>query len=222
MEEPHTDPRVTFARQRRNLLAASLVLLGFQWVGATFDKLSLFGNTIHLKAPLDITGPLWVLWFYLALRTYQHFRAIPGNPVTEPFRDRVAKEMQAGGSRIAAKELRSNVGHGMANPSKATLVLKGASITGYESTFWVVVLDGEVSVRDLGGNQGHATMMLENHAVQVPTSHLALCKFKAAGWLSINTPVVTEYILPAVVAVLPVLRWGYSWIAYYLATWDQV
>lgn len=207
MDEPHADPKVSFARQRRNLLAVSLALLAFQWTGATFDKFVLLGNVITLKAPLDVTRPLWVAWLYFALRAYQYYRTLPGDPVWAPIRDRTNVEMLVLAKSLATVELVRELGAGMAGKPEGTLAVEPPGIVGYEPSHWLVELHGTFTIRAATKKGAESkTQVLEPYTVHVPTRALPRARMRAAIWVALNTTAVTEYVLPALVAVLPGAR----------------
>ncbi len=212
MDEPHSDPRITFSRHRRNLLAVSLVLLGFQWAGATISRIDILGNTIDLSAPLDITTPLWIAWAYFSLRAYQYYREIPGSPISERFADRVHVVAGLIAERIAKRDLRKTINPSLIKPGPVKLELSERSIVGYEDTHWLFELRGTASVDETKGGTRGTMQVLAPYSVRMPTSYLYECRIRAAGWLAINTPVVSEYLLPLAVALLPVIKWAYAWV----------
>ncbi len=194
-----------------------MVLLGFQWADATLDKLNLFGNTVNLRAPLDVATPLWIAWIYFVVRAYQYYRQIPGEPIKTPFKERVQVEAGLVAKRIAAAELRHSIAPAYKAPSPVKFDLKSVYVVGYEPEYWLFSLHGSATVSDdARGATGSSMMLLESHPVRMPTSHLPRCRLRAAAWLTLHTPVVTEYVLPTLVASLPVLRWATGWLRYWI------
>ena len=60
-------------RQRRNIMAISILLPLYLFSGATFNKINILGNSVTLNNPKLITIFLIVLFFYFLLRYWQYF-----------------------------------------------------------------------------------------------------------------------------------------------------
>lgn len=74
MADNKEDTSTHFVRQRRNLILISVALFFSQFHQVELSKLSLFGNELNLKNPLNPEIYLWAAFFYLLWRYYTYFR----------------------------------------------------------------------------------------------------------------------------------------------------
>ncbi len=81
--------RAAFVRQRRNLIAISLVLLFAETTGISVDHLSILGIDIELDSPNSVIAWLWAGYAYWLLRYYQYFLAIPNKGIRTGFQSRL-------------------------------------------------------------------------------------------------------------------------------------
>jgi hypothetical protein len=195
---------VGFRRQRRNLLAISLVLLAFESTGAVIDTLTVFGNTIHLGRPLSLELPLWLGWAYWLVRYYQYFRDIGDKGFALNFNGR----LQLYGGRIAVSRFLETFRFPdldqFVRPSKPITDFKRTDVVGYPIGAWEFDLHGSVTVLDRGSSKA-STQMVQGVRVFVPLRALFVARVRAFLWVCIHTRLMTEYGLPFAIAFLPVL-----------------
>ena len=195
--------RAGFVRNRRNLLIASLAVLGLQRTGASITHLELFGNTIDLQGPLSILTPLWISWSYFLLRYYQYFRDLG---------DKGFKQAAiAHAYEVAAKEVKLrysvsapvDVLASFDNPSPPEYQFAAVTPHGTVAVRqWRFYVEGDVYVRDRA-----RTASVNQHFTDyfdLPERIVRRCKGR--GWLfvALHTTLITEYIVPFLVAGAPV------------------
>lgn len=90
-----------FIRQRKNLIAVSLLLIFAETSGIEINKINLLGNEVSLKNPNIVYIILWMALFYWFARYYQYFR----NLKDKGFKTTFFESMDALVSKIAFKNL---------------------------------------------------------------------------------------------------------------------
>lgn len=69
-----SDLRESFVRQRRNLNAASLALILVTAAGVSLQEIEILGNKFAVQRPSALSVAFWVAWVYFLVRYYQHWR----------------------------------------------------------------------------------------------------------------------------------------------------
>jgi hypothetical protein len=68
------DTITSFVRQRRNLIAVSILLVIAQQTGITIDQINLLGNEFKLLSAYSVASLLWIPAIYWMIRYYQAVR----------------------------------------------------------------------------------------------------------------------------------------------------
>ena len=66
------DLHASFVRQRRNLIAVSILLLITQQIEITINEINLLGNHFRLPSSFKVSSILWWPAIYWAIRYYAH------------------------------------------------------------------------------------------------------------------------------------------------------
>lgn len=72
-------------RQRRNLIAISAVLLVFDFANVKIMKVSVLGTELLVGNAQVLMVCAWVLWGYFLLRYFQYWWIEPGKPIRDSF-----------------------------------------------------------------------------------------------------------------------------------------
>src|SRR3989344_6515275 len=86
--------RISFVRQRRNLIAISLVLFFVQFGEVTIRDIKLVETTLLINHPAAVNWALWVAFFYWFYRYYVYFRDAGDKGFRETHRSRLAVLVQ--------------------------------------------------------------------------------------------------------------------------------
>src|SRR5229473_4667064 len=88
---PDPDDRIWtgFVRQRRSVIAASVILFFYESSGIRVDKITILGNTFPIANPNWVPAAVWLLWLYFLVRYYQYFRDLPKREFSETWDERV-------------------------------------------------------------------------------------------------------------------------------------
>ena len=78
MTEENENIETGFIRQRRNLLAATVVLLAFNVAGIKFSQINLLGNVADISNPQVIIKILWILTCYFYIRYLYYLKRVGG------------------------------------------------------------------------------------------------------------------------------------------------
>lgn len=176
-----------FIRQRRNLIAVSLVLWFVETSSLTLSKLNILGNEFPISNPAAVNHALWIAWVYWFVRYYQYFRHAHG----------IQQTMEA------------FHGH-MYHPMKDLALARGRHV--YPEPEFFVSID-RIASRSLGkwvarlvvdprtSTSGTDKRIL--HDEPLSFRDLFMPRIRAAWYLVVRTRFVTEYILPFLVALIP-------------------
>jgi hypothetical protein len=189
-----------FVAERRSLLIVSFILFFYQQAGLQIERISVFGNEAKISDPWWIAFGLWVLWSYFLLRFYQYFRSIPD----KGFQTVYEAEMKKTIARSAFRRYKNSF---LPEDEDTHLVPHfKVSKTEFPMTFpemWMV--DLTISVAYTWGSGGKA--LGGTHKEDVRGTRLLWAKTKSIFHVSLSSHVVTEYVLPFVVALLPLANW---------------
>lgn len=78
MDTEHNSPIQALIRQRRNLMASSLLLIFFKAAGVSFERVGFLGTELIIERPGVLYTGLWLVWFYFLIR-YVQFLLEVGN-----------------------------------------------------------------------------------------------------------------------------------------------
>ena len=192
--------RAGFVRQRRSLIATSAVLTLFMSAGVTLNDLSILGNTFNIARPNLVPGALWLLWAYFGLRYYQHFSDLRDPGPLNAFKARISNRM----IRRAETEMEARLRAQYAVDGKAysaVIRYNEKPSWGEPAGKWYVVLNGSVMDGEVNG-VSHQTGFADQQFTYEPSFWDRLI---ARSWVALNTRYFSEYSLPVVVALVPVL-----------------
>jgi hypothetical protein len=207
------DIRENFRRQRRSLIAASVVLLAYVSAGVEFpSQLTVFGGTFTLRRPEWVGYTLWLLWAYLGWRYYQHYH---DHPDRQRIVLRKAERFHVLVDGLASQILRRN----MCREQKWLAATFSFQVDHTVSDTAVGRLVGDTARGDLivevtGSAEGVAKSESGTVFVTVPfsqrpivLSRWELIPLRAQAWghVVLRTPLFTELYLPFLLAATPLL-----------------
>lgn len=161
-------------RQRRNLIAVSMVLLIFDFANVKIGKVSVLGTELLVGNAQVLMLCAWLLWAYFLLRYYQYWRAEKANPIRDSYKAAIANcsaDFQRG-SRFSAL-----------HPTRAHAFLLRARSP------WAYELFREAYIPELGGRG-------EVDVYPIGRLRLATWKVRAAWHVLLHTPHATDHVLP--------------------------
>lgn len=201
-EDGKDDIREGFRRQRRNLLIVSLVLLFSETAELTISELNLFGNVVHLANPATITYALWVAYLYWLWRYYTYFHDLSNRNILATYRYRLYELIKQIGFRklcrdsVVTKRLnQTDVITIDRNTTIANTMLIPRSLTRFE-----------IRVKLYGTKASGYSGEIDNidfFYIKAPMSIIA-AHVVAWGHVFFRTSLVSEYLLPFCIALLPV------------------
>ena len=199
MSEENQD---SFVRQRRNLIAVSIVLFVAQLYDVTIPKINLLGNEFILQLPYHVASILWVPGIYWFIRYLQVLND-RGNlgfidsvrlRLMEPLRNMglqkyIANQVKEGGLTI--QELKQR---------KYSITHAEGPYPAYGG-FRVDLKIGWTWQREDGAT---ASQMMEPVQIDLPHSEIRYAEAKA--WLEVllYTTKFSEYVLPVLLFLIPV------------------
>lgn len=192
-----------FVRQRRNLILVSLVLLFAQLHSVTFLKFSLFGTDLGIEKPVNPELYIWIAFFYLLWRYYVYFHDEGEKGFVAKHRSRLTKLVE----KIALQKLEtdpdcSKILNGYLREVNAKEWKLEHSSYGYDTpSRWRWTLNLTIS-----GYIDNRRIPL--HApIPVLVAGIQFFQAKIRAWIYVlfRTTTFSEYIVPFVIAVVPLV-----------------
>lgn len=192
---PNAKPR--FPAQRRRLLSISVVLGVYLLAGVSLRTASVFGNQFEIGKPVVVPIALWLFWFYWLVR-YLQFRRDLGN---EEWQERYEQEMRLILPRALAKRYIHTPEWRKEHAECRTRVFAAlVTCENHEPLYWTVSFWLQANCT-IGKKWHNTSRPLENQNVNC--RHVRLERIRARLRVYARTPYFTEYVLPVVVALLP-------------------
>lgn len=176
-----------FTRQRRNLMAISLILLIAESIGIRIETINIFGNIADLDNPSTILYFTWIAWGYFLLRYYQHYSDLR---ITEKIRTAYSDKIRPVAEGVAWRILTTQLVAEYGDPEIGERTLYGSHV---ERRRWMVKLGTTVGRKSI------------RETIEVPRLDMFLPQVRCAIAVALNTRLGTEYIRPYALAVLPVV-----------------
>lgn len=199
-----------FRRQRTRLLTISIVLLFYHFLRLQFKHVNILGTQVDIGSPNRVTWVLWIGWGYWLWRYCSHFLDISDRGIQSTYvaklsvyalteaRKRFEREPPAEMATIMVRGFPAErVVTWNANPN----LLR--NYMGIPRSFTIRFF-GDCS-DDVGG------MVQQQHVIQAPIRWFN--RLGALWHLLFIMPHGSEYFLPFLVALFPVLFWTDQWIA---------
>jgi hypothetical protein len=187
--------REGFKRQRRNLMIVSVVLLFAQTSGITINKLNVFGNELEIPNPIVINRWLWVLWGYWLWRYYNFYHDMGGKGFARE-RHKVLNDLVP--KYFFRKLLRNTIP--LAYPNREGAKFYGVDIYGYRPFSYDLLVKIQFADDSIEGFKD--VISLRNPEDRVP---LILMNVRALVHIVLHTHLFSEYILPYILAALPLI-----------------
>ena len=168
-------------RQRRNLIAISVVLLIFDFAQVEIGKVSVLGTELLVGNAGVLTVCAWVFWAYFFLRYYQYWRAMNDNSLSEAVSLGRLRSVDA---YIKAENERYRLQNFPEVPSQRINVSR--TIGNPWNASWVFVIAGR------HGRHG---------PFRVPAWRVAWWSIRSAVNIGLHTPHATDHVLPFALAI---------------------
>lgn len=166
-------------RQRRNLIAISVVLLIFDFAQIRITKVSILGTELLVGSAQTLMYFAWVLLIYFSLRYYQYLRAEPEQHIRAAFKERL--DMYAR-SYTKVRAIQDSTGQ----------VFDNYKITRTGFASWSYTLQGYNPV------EGH---IKEGETSFLPKWRLIVWFLKSIAYIAFHTTHATDHVLPFALAI---------------------
>lgn len=199
--------RTAFIRQRRNLIAISLVLLFAETTGISVPQLTILGIEIELDSPDSVIKWLWAGYWYWLLRYYQFFLATSNKGVRVGFESRLLPVLTRFAMEKEEAESEELKAARLASPDHAVRLHNlGASFVTDMPHSSVRAQFNVITERTI--NEGSNTIKeIPQKVYAFSRRRLLLPVIRAALLTVINTPLFSEYFLPFAIALVPPVYW---------------
>ena len=190
-DSPDTD--AGFIRQRRNLIIVSLALLGALHYGLTFEKINILGNESKLPNSASVASLLWWFWAYFLWRYVTAYFDLGSTPAILPtYGNLFFRLMQKDAEKWWKK-----------TKLKDSPAAKFDGVSAYES--WNP-RSPAMRISTTRMNPTEPNAVLQEHVVwHVPKTQCWKGKCVAGLQLTFQTSKISEYVVPYLVALVPVV-----------------
>lgn len=196
MSEDTGHIREGFVRQRRSLIATSLALLLYSSSGVRLDAIDILGNSFTIARPAYIPLALWVAWFYFLLRYYQYLQDLPD----AGWREAVAARVNTRVRRMAERELLVRLAQPVWHQPIVDLPPMDLLYEGPDSVR--LKASGAIAYKT---EKGLGRQEFSDVSINFSRGQLILPRLLSHLGAAINTRYFTEFALPFLVALSPLL-----------------
>lgn len=189
--------RRSLVAERRGLLLTSFVLFFYEQAGLRIDKISVFGNEVSLSDPWWVSVAIWVLWLYFGLRYLQYFMATQDTGFSDAYKEWMRRIITQSAFRRFKKSFLPDEEHTGYIPS---FKLRDEKFPLVDFGIWSVELDISIAYQKNG-----VTATGKTYKEEVKAAGLLWARVRAAFCVLFLTHVATEYYLPFLVALLPLV-----------------
>ena len=185
-----------FTKQRRNLILISLAILLSEYLGFKIEKINILGNQLEVENPQNLYKLFWLVWAYFLWRTSSYLCVLGPLGFVDTFRDK----MNALLPLIARNKI-------LSDPSQFS-VLTDEHNYKVEDGIYGINFQGNFNAK-VGVRISNLTPPkdTQNVHLDVPLNLLELFipYTKYLFYIIFKSHYFTEYILPFLIALLPVL-----------------
>jgi len=192
-----------FIRQRRNLIVISLCLLVYDSFGLDLEKVNIFGNELNVQNHDLLPTALWIIYAYFFIRYYQYFNDLYDRGIITKYRIQVNKLLINWAYAKGKKDyiIENNIN----DTSKYKFGVPESHFSEIET--WKITIEGKASaIISTKINNGLAT----NNDL-ITFRHVAnwavIIRFKIQSIFHVcfRTHLVSEYYLPFIIAITPLI-----------------
>lgn len=179
-------------RQRRNLISVSCILIFLKFAGVEINKLTFLGMDFgKLGNPSALYLVIWVFYWYFLFRYFQYFSQEGRVRLSRCFYEEMERRVMIR-VRILADEVKEKSNF---QPHQL-ITLKNEG--------WKIRITYD------GGEDGMGGRKTEVENIQFPTNELFKFRALALKSMTLHTSVVTDYILPFILAVGTLMYCSYG------------
>lgn len=179
MDTEPNSPVQALMRQRRNLMASSLLLIFCKAAGVTFQRVGFLGTELIIERPEVLYTGLWFVWCYFLVRYIKFLLEVGDLGIVE----RVARKIRD----YAQKKYKAYEFH----TSDGVVLQRDIRYLG--NGRWALVADtGRVDRGDIAQNDEHSFGLVQ----------AAVWALRAICSTAISSTKITEYLLPLMLALV--------------------
>jgi hypothetical protein len=186
-----------FVAERRNLIAVSLILFFYQSSEIVINKINVFGNDWPIRDPSQVSVALWIWWGYSLFRYYQYFRDLPDKGFLSGYRRKLNTILRTVSQRHFRRVF---VPDDELKDSKMFFTFGSTDVVIESRNYLQLEMHATVNhyTKD-GKTVGQGT----TKKIELFWRHLIIPQIRAFSHVVLSTRLVTEYILPFLVALFP-------------------
>jgi hypothetical protein len=201
-ENAESDLSKGFIRQRRNLIGISFILFFYESSKIVLSTINVLGNPFNISDPSRVNYVLWFVWIYMLVRYYQFYRHTVGGKVHAAIESRMGYYVS---SAALAKFKRSYQPDKFAPdiplPHEISIDKDKTEIIIKEPHKWSL----NVHIRVRHTSQQQYLGSGKKHGMFLDGYDLYKMRLKAYIYVAMHTPYATEYHLPFLIALVPVV-----------------
>lgn len=186
--EPYS-PLQALMRQRRNLMASSLLLIFFKAAGVTFQRVGFLGTELIIERPDVLYTGLWFVWCYFLVRYIQFLLEVGNLGIVERVLRKIRDYAQ---KKFNAYEFQTNDG---------SVIHRNIRYLGNRR--WALVADTyRLDRGDVVENDEHSFGLVQ----------AAVWAIRATCSTAISSTKITEYLLPLLLALVTAIVGAWYWL----------
>lgn len=187
-----------FIRQRRNLIIISLVLVFVQVSGLDFERISVLGAVAKLEHASAVDIALWIGWAYWLLRYGQFFHDLENRGIKSAYHEKLRELVPQAILKDLIKNNELDDFEPHIDPKTRRYEIFG--LTRKSSSPYSAGLTVQIVSADGNTRRQHA---VGEH--RITPDKVRLERALAALYVAFRTRMGTEFILPFVIAGLPIV-----------------
>lgn len=202
MPNDPSEIRRSLVAERRNLLVTSFVLFFYEAAELRIERINLFGNEVALSDPWWVWFSLWTLGVYFFLRYLQYYMATSDTGASNAYTTWMTRISR----RLAFRRFKKSfVPDSEFAGFRHSFLVRETELLMMHPDLWSLKLEISVAHTKKEGDGGSERRF---HTENVTSARLLWAKIKAVICVVLLTQVGTEYFLPFIVALLPLLPLG--------------
>lgn len=194
-----------FLRQRRALLAVSLVLAFSQFAGLTLKKISFLGNELEVGYPIAVNIALWVFWGYWLYRFYVYSGEVGAVTTTsQRYQSKLYHLLKEQASVLFQYDQNISARLKEQDAKYTGASCHGVELYGYSEEGYRIGTN-RIDIEYVKTNGDRGVAQYGDTKTVVPHEHIRPLKRQAARYVMLHTPVATDFWLPYFVAAVPLV-----------------
>ncbi len=193
--------RRRFERQRRNLMIVSVLLIFYVILDLKLKTINILGNSFSIGDPKNIENFIWLLFTYFLIRYYQFHKVVNNSEFILTYIDSMQKHVSRVAFNIFKKEDMERLVKDNPDGQNFIYRLDNSVIMSQYKWMWNIRISG---ARTWHIGRGAGSQSFRGLECTVQGKQLIWPKIKSYYAVYVETPHITEYLLPFFLSLVTV------------------